>query len=192
MNRVEQGNVKLAFPKSKKTTGFSTFSYFYHLYQPVIFVLKCLGVYKSFMLSVYKSNMKLMSFQPKSISHVWSPRLFNVEITSTKITCNSTFEIQIDVELFTSSKCHLFHVNSCFILNEISTNFQSGISMSNQCGLDEGMSVGMQHELTMLQNKSSLAKALCWWENHVCEFGQYSERKKITTNRRNKKDGWLT
>ena len=51
--------------------------------------------------------------------------------------------------------------NSCFILNEISTNFQSGISMSNQCGLDEGMSVGMQHELTMLQNKSSLAKALC-------------------------------
>ena len=144
------------------------------------------------MLSVYKSNMKLMSFQPKSISHVWSPRLFNVEITSTKITCNSTFESQIDVELFTSSKCHLFHVNSCFILNEISTNFQSGISMSNQCGLDEGMSVGMQHELTMLQNKSSLAKALCWWENHVCEFGQYSERKKITTNRRNKKGGWLT
>lgn len=131
------------------------------------------------MLSVYKFNMKLMSFQPKSISHVWSPRLFNVEITSTKITCNSTFESQIDVELFTSSKCHLFHVNSCFILNEISTNFQSGISISNQCGLDEGMSVGMQHELTMLQNKSSLAKALCWWENMFVSLDNIPKGKKL-------------
>ena len=33
---------------------------------------------------VYKSNMTLMSFQRKTNVLVWSPRPFNVEITSTK------------------------------------------------------------------------------------------------------------
>ena len=34
------------------------------------------------LLSVYKSNMTIVSFQLKSNVYIWSPRRFNVEITS--------------------------------------------------------------------------------------------------------------
>ena len=42
------------------------------------------------------------------------------------------FEIQVDVGLSTWNQCHLFDVNSFFIIDEISTNFRFGTSMSTQ------------------------------------------------------------
>lgn len=41
------------------------------------------------------------------------------------------FEIRIIAESFTSNQCHRFEVNYPLKINEISTNFQHAISMSN-------------------------------------------------------------
>ena len=42
------------------------------------------------------------------------------------------FESRIDAELFTSNRCHSFHVDSSFVIDEISKNFQRENSMSNR------------------------------------------------------------
>ena len=52
------------------------------------------------------------------------------------------FESRIDAELSTSNRCHLFHVHLPFIINEISTNFRCGISMSNRWRIDENVPTG--------------------------------------------------
>ena len=41
------------------------------------------------------------------------------------------FESRIHVEISTSNRCHNFHVDSPFKINEISTNFPGGISTLN-------------------------------------------------------------
>ena len=42
------------------------------------------------------------------------------------------FDDQIDVKLSTLNRIHLFHMDLPFIIDEISTNFVRGISMSNR------------------------------------------------------------
>ena len=42
------------------------------------------------------------------------------------------FERRIDAELFTSNRCHSFHVDSSFVIDEISKNFRRENSMSNR------------------------------------------------------------
>ena len=41
-------------------------------------------------------------------------------------------ESRIDVEISTSNRCHNFHVDSPFKVDEISMNFSRGISTSNR------------------------------------------------------------
>ena len=55
------------------------------------------------------------------------------------------FESRIDVELSTSNRCHSFHVDSPFIIEEISMNFPRGNSMSNWWQIDEDVSFGSQN-----------------------------------------------
>ena len=52
------------------------------------------------------------------------------------------FESRIDVELYMSNRCHLFHVDSPLITDEILTNFRRGISISNLWRIDEDVSIG--------------------------------------------------
>ena len=46
------------------------------------------------------------------------------------------FESWIDVELFTSNRCHSLHVDLPFLVHEISTDCQCGFSLSNQQRMD--------------------------------------------------------
>ena len=52
------------------------------------------------------------------------------------------FESRIHVEISTSNRCHNFHVDSPFKIDEISTNFPCGISTSNRWRIDEDVSIG--------------------------------------------------
>ena len=52
------------------------------------------------------------------------------------------FESRIHVEISTSNRCHNFHVDSPFKIDEISTNFPRGISTSNRWWIDEDVSIG--------------------------------------------------
>ena len=52
------------------------------------------------------------------------------------------FESQIHVEIFTLNRCHNFHTDSPFKIDEISTNFPRGISTSNKWRIDEDVSIG--------------------------------------------------
>ena len=53
------------------------------------------------------------------------------------------FESWIDVELFTSNRCHSLHVDLPFLVHEISTDCQCGFSLSNQQRIDEDVSIGL-------------------------------------------------
>ena len=50
---------------------------------------------------------------------------------------------RIHVEISTSNRCHIFHVDSPFEIDEISTNFPRGILTSNRWRIDEDVSIGM-------------------------------------------------
>ena len=52
------------------------------------------------------------------------------------------FKSQIGVELSTSSRCYSFHVDSPFIIDEISTKFWSGKWMSNRWWNNNDVSIG--------------------------------------------------
>ena len=52
------------------------------------------------------------------------------------------FESRIHVEISTSNRCHNFHVDSPFKIDEIPTNFPPGISTSNRWRIDEDVSIG--------------------------------------------------
>ena len=52
------------------------------------------------------------------------------------------FESRNHVEISTSDRCHNFHVDSPFKIDEISTNFPCGISTSNRWRIDEDVSIG--------------------------------------------------
>ena len=45
----------------------------------------------------------------------------------------------------TSNQCHNFHVDSPFKIDEISTKFPCGISLSNRWRIDEDVSIGFTH-----------------------------------------------
>ena len=52
------------------------------------------------------------------------------------------FQIRrIQVEISTSNRCHNFHVNSPFKIDENSTNFPRGIWTSNQWRIDKDVSI---------------------------------------------------
>ena len=51
-------------------------------------------------------------------------------------------ESRIDTELLTSNQRHPFQVDLLFIIDEISTNFQRGISMFNWWRINEDVLVG--------------------------------------------------
>ena len=75
---------------------------------------------------------------------------FKIETTSKKATWRThryfiDFESQFDVELSTSNRCHSFHVDSPFIIDEISMNFRCGNSMSNRLRIDEDVSIGSEN-----------------------------------------------
>ena len=52
------------------------------------------------------------------------------------------FESQIHVEISTLNRCHNFHVDSPFKIDEISTNFTRGISTLNRWRIDKDVSIG--------------------------------------------------
>ena len=52
------------------------------------------------------------------------------------------FESRIDIELSTSNQCQCFNLDSPFIIDEISTNTQCGISMSNRWRIDVNVPTG--------------------------------------------------
>ena len=52
------------------------------------------------------------------------------------------FESRFHVEISTSNRCHNFHVDSPFKIDEISTNFPRGISTSNRWRIDEDVCIG--------------------------------------------------
>ena len=52
------------------------------------------------------------------------------------------FENRIHVQIFTSNRCHNFHVDSPFKIDVISTNFPRGISTSNRWRIGEDVSIG--------------------------------------------------
>ena len=65
-----------------------------------------------------------------------------------KFTCGThryfiDFESRIDMELSTPNRCHLFHVDLPFIIDEILTNFRRGISMSNRWRIGDDVSIGI-------------------------------------------------
>ena len=52
------------------------------------------------------------------------------------------FENRTHVQIFTSNRCHNFHVDSPFKIDVISTNFPRGISTSNRWRIGEDVSIG--------------------------------------------------
>ena len=52
------------------------------------------------------------------------------------------FESRIHVEISTSNRCHNFHVDLPFKIDEISTNFSRGIWTSNPWWIDEDVFIG--------------------------------------------------
>ena len=52
------------------------------------------------------------------------------------------FESPIHVEMYTSNRCHSFHMDSSFKIDVISMNFPRGISTSNRWRIDKDMSIG--------------------------------------------------
>ena len=64
------------------------------------------------------------------------------------------FESRIHVELSTSNRCHNFHVDSPFKIDEIFTNFPRRISMSNRWQIDEDVFIGL-YVTTMYVNHYS-------------------------------------
>ena len=55
------------------------------------------------------------------------------------------FESRIHVEIPTSNRCHSFHMDLSFKIDEISTKFPRGISTSNRWKIDEDVSIGIVH-----------------------------------------------
>ena len=55
------------------------------------------------------------------------------------------FESRINVEIFTSNRCHNFHWDSPFKIDVISTNFPRGILTSNRWQIDKDVSIGLRH-----------------------------------------------
>ena len=55
------------------------------------------------------------------------------------------FESRIHVKISTSNRCHNFHVDSPFKIDDILTNFSRGISTSNRWRIDEDGSIRKQH-----------------------------------------------
>ena len=53
------------------------------------------------------------------------------------------FESRMHVKIFTSNRCHNFHVDSLFKISEISTNFPRGISTSNRWRINKDVSIGL-------------------------------------------------
>ena len=52
------------------------------------------------------------------------------------------FESPIPVKISTSNRCHKFHLDSLFKINEISANFPRGVSTLNRWQIDENVSIG--------------------------------------------------
>ena len=52
------------------------------------------------------------------------------------------FESRIQVEMYTSNRCHNFHVDLPFKIDVISTNFPRGISTTNRWRIVEDLSIG--------------------------------------------------
>ena len=67
------------------------------------------------------------------------------------------FKSRIHVEIFTSNRCHNFHVDSPFKIDLISTNFPRGVSTSNRWRIDEDVSIGLQDSSTTAVNIFHLA-----------------------------------
>ena len=54
----------------------------------------------------------------------------------------ANFESRIHIEISTSNRCHNFHMDSPFKIDEISTNFPCGISALNRWRIDKDVSIG--------------------------------------------------
>ena len=65
------------------------------------------------------------------------------------------FESRINVEIFTSNRCHNFHLDSPFKIDAISTNFPRGISTSDRWQIDEDVYIG-------LRNSSAPYQGISW------------------------------
>ena len=56
------------------------------------------------------------------------------------------FESGIHVEISTSNRCHNFHMDLPFKIEEISTNFPRRVSMSNRWQINKDVSIGTSPE----------------------------------------------
>ena len=83
-------------------------------------------------------------------------KLSRLDVETTEITHQSLvdFESRIHVEISTSNRCHNFHVDLPFKIDEISRNFPRGISTVNRWRINEDVSIGLyaKHE-TELRGK---------------------------------------
>ena len=74
------------------------------------------------------------------ITSIW--RRKNVEKSTWRThRCFIDFESEIHVDFSTSNRCHNFHVDSLFKIDEISMNFLRGISTSNRWRINEDLSI---------------------------------------------------
>lgn len=66
--------------------------------------------------------------------------------------CSIDFESRIGVELSTSNKCHPFHNDWSFIINEIPMSFCRKLSMPNRQQIDEDVSIECMNRKTCCYN----------------------------------------
>ena len=70
------------------------------------------------------------------------------------------FESRIHVEISTLNRCHTFHVDSPFKIDEISTNFPHGIMTSYRWRIDEDVSIGIKHNLMIEKDENGLYRSM--------------------------------
>ena len=70
------------------------------------------------------------------------------------------FQSRIHIEISTSNRCHNFHVNSPFILDEISTNFPRGISRCVHVWLEELIKLYLMPNLVHLTTANAISASI--------------------------------
>ena len=99
-------------------------------------------------------KQKLVLYQKRSLEVISVWHRNNIKKTTWK---NRWFFIgfdsRIDIELSTWNRCHLFEVDSAFIIAEILTNFLRGIPMWNGWWMDEDVSIGLKLHLINLTGR---------------------------------------
>ena len=96
------------------------------------------------------------------------------------------FESQIQVEISTLNRCHNFHVDSPFKIDEISTNIPRGVMTSNRWQIHEDVYIGMVASISQrwsaswwmerkLSNVETIISCLMWKTSQVHQQQHYNK-----------------